>query len=278
MARPDRRLRTSNRCRTASGTTTRIRSRPASWLSTGDLRDPTITLGARDYTACLGASVPDMGQSSLYRFSLEARKLDSRDPKFCLYSRGPDSCQKLPAGRAVGRLDAVRRSGQSERQGGRDTGLPVRPTRPGWPGAGGSSTGRSGSIRWPPSAVVLVRQPEGKRAANLMAGRTIRAESTPINPARTDVRVEAGAAVVALTQTNAPGWNLTGFGKSSATQGWMASWVVDGQAVDGSARYLPLIEEPLGPVPPADSRGRRLPRHMGRGHSGADAGEVRADG
>ena len=95
-----------------------------------------------------------------------------------------------------------------------------------------------------PSAVVLVRQPEGK-AANLMAGRTIRAESTPINPARTDVRVEAGAAVVALTQTNAPGWNLTGFGKSSATQGWMASWVVDGQAVDGSARYLPASKSRL---------------------------------
>ena len=71
----------------------------------GDLRDPTITLGARDHMACLGASVPDMGQSSLYRFSLEARKLDSRDPKFCLYLRGPDSCQKLPqAGRGtVGR-------------------------------------------------------------------------------------------------------------------------------------------------------------------------------
>ena len=62
----------------------------------GDLRDPTITLGARDHMACLGATIPDMGQSSLYRFALEARKINDRDPKFCLYLRGPDRCQKLP--------------------------------------------------------------------------------------------------------------------------------------------------------------------------------------
>jgi arabinofuranan 3-O-arabinosyltransferase len=211
----------------------------------GDLRDPTITLGARDHMACLGASVPDMGQSSLYRFSLEARKLDSRDPKFCLYLRGPDSCQKLPqAGPWDGWTPFAALVNPSAKA------VETRVYLYGLRDLDGQEQARVEyrSIRLnpvaSPSAVVLVRQPEGK-AANLMAGRTIRAESTPINPARTDVRVEAGAAVVALTQTNAPGWNLTGFGKSSATQGWMASWVVDGQAVDGSARYLPSSKSRL---------------------------------
>ena len=72
-----------------------------------------------------------------------------------------------------------------------------------------------------------------------MAKRSVEVESTRVNPTRTDIVAEPGAELVALTETNAPGWSLSGFGKSTAAQGWMASWAVDGQAVDASARYLP---------------------------------------
>jgi hypothetical protein len=75
-----------------------------------------------------------------------------------------------------------------------------------------------------------------------MDARSIRAQFDTVNPTRTDVEVGAGAALVALTQTSAPGWNLTGFGQSSPAQGWMASWKVDGQPVDGTAQYLPAAK------------------------------------
>ncbi len=205
----------------------------------GDLRDPTITLGARDHMACLGATVPDMGQSSLYRFSLEARKLDSRDPKFCLYLRGPDRCQRLPV---AGPWDDW--TPYATLVGPSDQAVETRVYLYGLRTLEGTEQSRVEyrSIRLnpvaSPSSVVLVRQPYGG-TPDLMDDRTIQAQSKEVNPTRTDVEVGPGAALVALTQTNAPGWNLTGFGKSSAAQGWMASWKVEGQPVDGAARYLP---------------------------------------
>jgi arabinofuranan 3-O-arabinosyltransferase len=205
----------------------------------GDLRDPTITLGARDHMACLGATVPDMGQSSLYRFSLEARKLNKRDPKFCLYLRGPDRCQRLPVvsrwqdwtpfATLVG-PDAkavetrVYLYGLRDLEGTQQSRVEYRAIRLN-PVAS-------------PNTVVLVRQPNGG-TPDVMDERSIPVDSERINPARTDIQVGSGAALVALTETSAPGWKLTGFGKSSPAQGWMAAWEVAGQPVDGAARYLP---------------------------------------
>ena len=211
----------------------------------GDLRDPTITLGARDHMACLGATVPDMGQSSLYEFSLEARKLDSRDPKFCLYLRGPDSCQKLPvAGPWKDWTPYATLVGPSSKAVETRVYLYGLRTLEGE----GQSRVEYRSIRLnpvaSPNSVVLIRQPYGG-TPDVMADRTIPVESHRVNPTRTDVTVGPGATLVALTETNAPGWNLTGFGKSSAAQGWMASWQVDGQPVEGAARYLPASKSRL---------------------------------
>jgi arabinofuranan 3-O-arabinosyltransferase len=207
----------------------------------GDLRDPTIRLGARDHMACLGASVPDMGQSSLYRFSLEARRLDSRDPKFCLYLRGPDRCQRLPVGGPWNDWTPYATLVNPSEQA-----VETRVYLYGLRTLDGSEQSRVEyrSIRLnpvaSPSAVVLVRQPD--KGPDLMDARSIRAQFDTVNPTRTDVEVGAGAALVALTQTSAPGWNLTGFGQSSPAQGWMASWKVDGQPVDGTAQYLPAAK------------------------------------
>ncbi|MCU0277737.1 MAG: DUF3367 domain-containing protein [Candidatus Nanopelagicales bacterium] len=205
----------------------------------GDLRDPTITLGARDHMACLGATIPDMGQSSLYRFALEARKVNDRDPKFCLYLRGPDRCQKLPI--------VVGWNGWtpfSTLVGPDAKAVETRVYLYGLRTLEGTEQSRVEyrSIRLnpvaSPSSVVLVRQPYGG-TPDVMGPRTIPVEYKRRNPVTTEVTVGPGATLVALTETNAPGWNLTGFGKSSPAQGWMASWKVDAEPVDGAARYLP---------------------------------------
>ena len=204
----------------------------------GDLRDPTITLGARDHMACLGASVPDMGQSSLYEFSLEARPLNDRNPKFCLYLRGPDRSQRLPV---INQWDDW--TPFATLVGPDSKAVETRVYLYGLRTLEGTEQSRVEyrAIRLnpvaSPTSVVLVRQPEGD--GDLMAKRSIDVESTRINPTRTDIVAEPGAELIALTETNAPGWSLSGFGKSTAAQGWMASWAVDGQAVDAAARYLP---------------------------------------
>jgi hypothetical protein len=58
---------------------------------------------------------------------------------------------------------------------------------------------------------------------------------------------------VAFTETGAKGWNLTGYGGATPAQGWMASWSVDGQPVEGTIRYLPagIARKGLYVLPPA---------------------------
>ena len=205
-----------------------------------------ITLGARDHMACLGASVPDMGQSSL--LPVLAGSPQARLP------RSPSSAY-ICGVRTVARN--CRRQGRGTV--GRRSPLLVNPgakaveTRVylyGLRDLDGQEQARVEyrSIRlnrWPlPARSCWSANLKARPPTSWQAGPSAR-ESTPhqSGPHR-DVRVEAGAAG-RLDPRPTRGWNLTGFGKSSATQCWMASWVVDGQAVDGSARYLP-IEEPLG--------------------------------
>ena len=212
----------------------------------GDLRDPTITLGARDHMACLGATVPDMGQSSLYRFSLESRPINDRNPKFCLYLRGPDRCQRLPV---IAEWDDW--TPFATLVGPDAKAVETRVYLYGLRTLEGTEQSRVEyrSVRLnpvaSPSSVVLVRQPYGG-TPDVMDERFIPVESKRINPTRTDITAGPGAALVALTETNAPGWSLSGFGKSSAAQGWMASWRVEGQPVDAAARYLPASTSRLG--------------------------------
>ena len=77
--------------------------------------------------ACIGATVPDMGALSLYELSLEGTSVSLRNPKFCLYLRGPDAARRSPpvdrgrAGRGTRRLVAPDPPAVETRR------LPVRP-------------------------------------------------------------------------------------------------------------------------------------------------------
>ena len=207
----------------------------------GDLRDPTVTLGARDHMACLGATIPDMGQASLYKFSVDSRSVNNRNPKFCLYLRGPDACEKVPtAGPWVKGEWSPYATLVTPNRKAVETRVYVYGLRD--LKAAEQSIVEYKNIRLTPvaspSSVVLVRQTYGG-IPDVMAGRTVPAEYKRISPIQAKVNVGPGAAVVAFTETGAKGWNLTGFGAATPAQGWMASWQVDGQPVEGTIRYLP---------------------------------------
>ncbi len=201
---------------------------------TGDPDNPQIVLSARDHMACLGATIPDMGGASLYELSLEATSLALRDPKFCLYLRGPDACTKIPAGgpwkdwtryetlvspdpAAVetrlylyGRRDL---KAQEEAQVGyRD--VQVRPVAS-------------------PVSVVLVREPTSSPDA-LKTARTSSVAYDRLTPASLSVSgagAGAGAGtgrMLALTETYASGWRRAGANDGhSSVQGWMNAWPLE---------------------------------------------------
>ena len=221
----------------------------------GDLRDPTVRLGARDHMACLGSTIPDMGQSSLYEFSVESRPLNNRNPKFCLYLRGPDACEKVPTagpwkmGEWTPYSTLISPSSKAVE------------TRVYLYGLRDLDAQEQSLVEYrnigltpvaSPSSVILVRQTYGG-VPDVMAGRTVQAESKRISPIQTKVSVGPGAALVAFTETGAKGWSLTGLGGATPAQGWMASWQVDGQPVEGTIRYLPagISRKALYVLPPA---------------------------
>ena len=205
---------------------------------TGDPANPEIILSARDHMACLGATIPDMGGSSLYELSLEATSVSLRDPKFCLYLRGPDACTKIPAGgpwkgwtryetlvspdpQAVetrmylyGRRDMATQ--QVAKVGYRD--VKVRPVAS-------------------PVSVVLVREPDGAPEA-LGQHRSASVAYDHLNPANFTV-TGSGTGVLALAETYAPGWRRVGANAEHASvQGWMNAWPLDG-AIDTTLTYAP---------------------------------------
>ena len=243
---------------------------------TGDPENPQVILSARDHMACLGATIPDMGGSSLYELSLEATSLDLRDPKFCLYLRGPDTCTKIPAGgpwdgwtryetlvgpdpQAVetrmylyGRRDLDAQ--QVARVGYRD--VKVRPVAA-------------------PVSVVMVREP-GAEPGGLAGDRTGSVTYDRANPANFSVS-GSGSGVVALTETYAPGWRRVGANDGHlAVQGWMNAWPADG-ALGTSLTYAPahrarlaLYVFPVAALLAAASimwsvRGARRRRRLGAG-------------
>ena len=205
---------------------------------TGDPDNPEVILSARDHMACLGATIPDMGGASLYELSLEATSVSLRDPKFCLYLRGPDACTKIPAGGPwkgwtryetlvspdplavetrmylYGRRDLD--TEQVAKVGYRD--VKVRPVAS-------------------PVSVVLVREPDGAPDA-LGQDRTATVAYDHLNPANFTVSA-AGTGVLALTETYAPGWRQVGANTGHASvQGWMNAWPLDGTS-EAALTYAP---------------------------------------
>ncbi|MEU8656677.1 hypothetical protein [Actinoplanes philippinensis] len=196
--------------------------------------ETTYTLKAVSHLACIGASAIDFGGASLYELSMEARSVALRNPKFCLYLRGPDLCRKLPtvavykgwtpyealippdANTVEARLYLYglrdlegRQQSQVEYRGVR-----IRPV---------AST----------SAVVLIRQAEPGPESVVDWERE--------NPAQFSGTVTgSGPAVLALAESAAPGWQLSGIaGAQKVTlQGWMAGWTLPA-AGDFTLGYAP---------------------------------------
>ena len=196
---------------------------------------PAFTLGARDHMACVGATAPGYGASSLYELSYAARSVALRNPKVCLYLRGPDRCATLPTGgpwdtwTSYGTLVTPDPSAVETRvylYGLRDLAGKKR-----------SQVDYRDVLLRPvasPNTLVLVRDPEAVAAPAVTWTRQ--------DPAHFAVDVAAPAsagAVVALTETAAPGWQLPrAAGQRIVVQGWMNAWPLDG-AVKGTIAYGP---------------------------------------
>ncbi|UQU62417.1 hypothetical protein COUCH_25705 [Couchioplanes caeruleus] len=200
----------------------------------GDDGETTYTLKAVRHLACIGAPAEDVGAASLYELSMQARSVAVRNPKFCLYLRGPDLCRTLPAvalwqgwtsyealippdPNAVETrlylygLRDLKEKQQSEVE---YRGVRLRPVAS-------------------PSSVVLVRQQE--------AAATSTVDWQRHNPTQFSGTVtSAGRTTVALAENAAPGWMLTGVdgARKVTLQGWMSGWALpSGGTV--TLRYAP---------------------------------------
>ena len=195
---------------------------------------PSFTLGARDHMACVGATAPGYGASSLYELSYAARSVALRNPKVCLYLRGPDRCATLPTG---GPWDTWTSYGTLVTPD--PTAVETRVYLYGLRDLAGKKRSqvdyRDVLLRpvASPSTVVLVRDPRPVTAPAVTWTRK--------DPAHFAVDVAAPASpgsVVALTETAAPGWGLRGTGQRMVVQGWMNAWPLD-KAVTGTIGYAP---------------------------------------
>nr|BFE73331.1 hypothetical protein GCM10020092_066320 [Actinoplanes digitatis] len=117
--------------------------------------ETTYTLKAVRHLACIGAPVADMGASSLYELSLEARSVALRNPKFCLYLRGPDLCRTLP------QRWRCTRAGRRTRRWSRPT---RPPSTPGSTCTGCATSRRSVSRRWSIAGCGCARWPPPARS------------------------------------------------------------------------------------------------------------------
>jgi arabinofuranan 3-O-arabinosyltransferase len=210
--------------------------------------ETTYTLKAVRHLACIGAPASDMGASSLYELSMEARSVALRNPKFCLYLRGPDLCRTLPS-------VALYQGWTSY-----ETLVPPDPTavdtRLYLYGLRDFKEERQSQVEYrgvrlrpvaSPSAIVLVRNAAPETSSTV--------DFTKENPATfTGTVVSSGHAAVALAESAAPGWVLTGVegARKVTLQGWMNGWLLPGggtvkmrYAPAGISRYalylLPIV-------------------------------------
>jgi len=199
---------------------------------------PAFSMGARAHTACVGATAPAMGDTSLYALGYDARKVALRDPKVCLYQRGPDRCSTLPT--TVWTADWQPYSTFiSPDPGSVETRLYLYGLR--------DLAGKKQSqvdyraVRIVPvastSTVVLVRDTETVAAPTPTWSRT--------DPAHYPVSVQGSATVLALRETAAPGWQFQGLPKGTpapehtTVQGWANAWVLPAGTHAGTLTYAP---------------------------------------
>jgi len=191
---------------------------------TGEDGETTYALGAISHLACIGATAPDFGAASLYELSMQARSVTARNPKFCVYSRGPDRCKTLPtvavwdgwtpyealltpdpaAVETRVYLYGMRDLKEKQQSQVEYRAVRLRPVAS-------------------PSTVVLVREAPPVEPAAVRWSRQ--------NPANFTVEVTSeGPAVVALAENAAPGWVIRGRAAAGARhmtlQGWMNGWLL----------------------------------------------------
>jgi arabinofuranan 3-O-arabinosyltransferase len=199
---------------------------------------PAFRIGARVHMACVGATAPAVGGTSLYELSFDARSVAVRDPKVCLFERGPDRCRSLPATKwgnewqPYGILVSPDPSAVETRlylYGLRDFAGKER------------SEVQYRAVRLRPvastSSVVLVRDGPLEPAAELEWQRD--------NPTRFPVSVSGPTTVLSLSETYAPGWQLQGMPVGSPkpehlqVQGWANGWTLPAGDIDGALAYGP---------------------------------------
>jgi arabinofuranan 3-O-arabinosyltransferase len=196
--------------------------------------ETTYTLKAIRHLACIGASAGDVGAGSLYELSMQARSVAVRNPKFCLYLRGPDLCRTLPP---VALYQGWTRY---------ETLIPPDPdaveTRLYLYGMRDLKEQQQSQVEYrgvrlrpvaSPSSIVLVRQQTypGRSAVDWQQK----------NPAQfTGTVVARGRTVVALAESAAPGWVLTGVdgARKVTLQGWMGGWLLPSGG-EVTIRYTP---------------------------------------
>ncbi|RZU54392.1 arabinofuranan 3-O-arabinosyltransferase [Krasilnikovia cinnamomea] len=206
----------------------------AAEAETGADGETTYTLKAIRHLACIGSPAADMGASSLYELSMQARSVALRNPKFCLYLRGPDLCRTLPAVSLYQGWTPY------------EALIPPDPnaveTRLYLYGLRDLKEQRQSQVEYrgvrlrpvaSPTSVVLVRDDA--------AGATATVDYSRQNPAQFTAAVTAsGNTAVGLAENAAPGWLLTGVegARKVTLQGWMNGWLLpDGGTV--TMRYTP---------------------------------------
>jgi arabinofuranan 3-O-arabinosyltransferase len=215
----------------------------AAGLSATRLEDepqPAFQLTARDHRACIAAPVPDMGSSSLYELSYEARSVNLRNPQVCLYLRGPDQCAKIPTG---GPWDEWTRYSTFVSADPRavETRLYLYGLR---------------DLKGKEKAVVEYRDVQLRPVAAPVDVVMVR-EPGPTDPPPVDADVRTassigvtaqattpGTTTVALAEAYAPGWTAgkdSGLDQSThrTLQGWMNAWTTTATSVDGTLNYGP---------------------------------------
>ncbi|AEV85688.1 hypothetical protein ACWT_4666 [Actinoplanes sp. SE50] len=196
----------------------------AAEAQTGVDGETTYTLKAVSHLACIGATAGVLGASALYELSLQARSVAVRNPKFCLFLRGPDLCRKLPS---VAVYQGWTRY---------ETFIPPDPdtveTRLYLYGLRDLAGKQQSQVEYKgvrlrpvasASAVVLVRQTAATPASS--------ADWTRHDPAHfAGTLTASGPTMLALAESAAPGWRLTGIpGATKVTlQGWMSGWRLPG--------------------------------------------------
>jgi arabinofuranan 3-O-arabinosyltransferase len=200
----------------------------------GEVNGPDVVLGARVHMACVGASAPDFGNSSLYQLSYSARSVALRNPKVCLFSRGPDTCTKLPPGgpwktwatvSAAVAPDPLAVETRLYLYGQRD-----------FAGTESSRVEYRDVLLRPmasTSTVVLVRQPDRPVTTAPLAG-----WRRP-DPAHYSAGTgPAAPAVVGLAEAYATGWHGPRGSRHLAVEGWMNAWVLP-PGTTSTLRYRP---------------------------------------